>query len=155
MAARSARRRAIVVITSRLSYSPPRLPRVSEVRMIRSRRPRLSRDARAGWPLVFSSGMTYRFSRPRAAAAAAAAAIRFSERPASSSRVSTTTAEAFTSSSTFCVKRLDSAASSALISCIRSFSASDSRAPARTKSTWYSSTRRRDSSSSASDSRWS
>ena len=54
---------------------------------------------------------------------------------ASSSSVSTTTAEAFTSSSTFCVKRLDSAANSALISCIRSFCDSDSRAPARTKST--------------------
>ena len=135
MAARSARSRAVSVMTPRLSYSPPWLPRASEVRMMRSRRPRSSIDARAGCPLVFSSGMTYRPSSSRASAAATAAATWPSESPASSSRVSTTTAEAFTSSSTFWVNRLDNAASRALMACIRSFSASESRAPARTKST--------------------
>ena len=121
-------------MTPRLSNSPPWLPRASDASMIRRRRSRSSSAASGGWPLVLRRAITYLPSRSCAAAASAAAAISFSERPASAARDSTTTAPAFTSFSTFWVNVVSRPASSALISRSRSWSASGSRAPARTKS---------------------
>ena len=61
-------------------------------------------------------------------------AIAFSDNPSNSSRVSTNTAEAFTSFSTFCEKAGRNVANSELIARSRVLSASESFAPARTKS---------------------
>jgi hypothetical protein len=67
-------------------------------------------------------------------AAASVAAISLAERPASSARVSTTIAEAFVSLSTFWLKAVCNVASSEFKPLSFALSASESRAPARTKS---------------------
>ncbi len=103
---------------------------------MRSRRSRFSSCASGGWPVVLSRVIRNLPSSPRSAAALAAASICSSVRPASSSRVSTRTAESFTSASTFWLNWVPSFASSPLISFRRAFWVSSSSAPARTKSVW-------------------
>ena len=75
-------------------------------------------------------------SLPAAFAASAAAVIASSDRPSSSSRSVTCTADAFTSLSTFWLKVVESVASSEFIAVSLSLSASERLAPARTNSVW-------------------
>jgi hypothetical protein len=125
-----------VAVVCRLSNSPPRLPRANEAFMIRSRSARFSSEASGGCPVVFARRTRNLPSWPAALAASAAAATCASLKPASSARLSTITADASTSLSTFWLKVVCSVASSVLSAFSFSLSASDSVAPARTKSLW-------------------
>ncbi|ODU49534.1 MAG: hypothetical protein ABS98_10035 [Lysobacteraceae bacterium SCN 69-48] len=117
-----------------LSHWLPRLPRATEASCRRWRSARLASCASAGWPVVLSKAITYLPSSLRALAASAAAAICSSLIPASSARLSTTMADAFTSASTFWLNWVPSFDICVLMSRMRAFCASVNAAPPRTKS---------------------
>jgi hypothetical protein len=87
-----------------------------------------------GWRVVFVSVTTYLPSRPRSFAFCAAAAMSPSESPSSSATSSTTTADSFVSARIRSRNCVVSFASSWLSSRSVDLSASESCAPARTKS---------------------
>ena len=102
--------------------------------MRRSRTTRFWSEASGGWPVVFWRRIANLPSWPAVLAAAAAEVMAASDRPASSSRVSTMTAAALISLRTFWLNWVESFASSAFRALSLVLSASASLAPPRTKS---------------------
>ena len=126
----------MLTTTARLSYSPPWLPRPSEVFISRSRTGRFSSESKGGCPVVLVKRRANFPGLPSAFAASAAAWIAVSERPASSSRVSTITEDELISFSTFWLNCRDRFANSSFNFFKAALSASESLAPRRTKSRW-------------------
>ena len=93
-------------------------------------------DDSGAWPVVLVTGIMNLPSMPFDLASAPAASMAASDMPASSARLSTTSAAAFASLSTFWAKVVCKVASSPFKALSFSLSAAESWAPARTKSVW-------------------
>ncbi|HEX8244368.1 MAG TPA: hypothetical protein VF541_12750 [Longimicrobium sp.] len=125
-----------------MSLASPRSARRVEASNTRCRSARFCSDTCTGCCVVFCRVSTHFPSSPRCFAASAAAAISASLSPASCARSSTTTAPALVAASSRVENAVLSVLSSRFSSRMRALSASDRLAPARTKNSWYFSTRR-------------
>ena len=119
---------------ARVSLLSPSSARVVDALKSRSRTARFFSDACTGCCVVFWSGSTHLPSSLRCLAASAAEAISASLRPSSSALSLMTSPPAFVAARRWFLKFVESVASSVLSTRSLALSASESAAPARTKS---------------------